>query len=148
MYGRISEHQFYSFPPKPATQTRHRIGEAALGAAGLNQQPGQHLPQAMHVPSRIRQKTMIRVVGPRACRIGKRKHAGDGSPPCTQHPAGYQPNENVGSRGRKNRKKLLKKFRPCRNIRIHIDLPVFFLFPRKTSDGRYVFVDKPLKSAA
>ena len=28
MYGRISEHQFYSFPPKPATQTRHRIGEA------------------------------------------------------------------------------------------------------------------------
>jgi hypothetical protein len=43
-----------------------------------------------------------------------------------RNPAGYQPNENVGSRGRKNRKKLLKKFRPC----------------------RYVFVDKPLKSAA
>jgi len=59
MYGRISEHQFYSFPPKPATQTRHRIGEAALGAAGLNQQPGQHLPQTGQIPSRIRQKTMM-----------------------------------------------------------------------------------------
>jgi len=126
----------------------HGQDKGSLAAKRLNQKRGQPLPQAMHLPSRIRQEPMIGIVGSKPQRIGKWKHAGDGSPPCAQHPAGYQPNENVGSRGRKNREKLLKKFRPCRNIRIHIDLPVFFLFPIKTSDGRYGFVHKPLKSAA
>jgi hypothetical protein len=87
-------------------------------------------------------------VGSNPRRIGKGKHAGDGSPPCAQHPAGHQPNENVGSRSGKNREKLLKKFRPCRRNNVHIDLPVLILNPIKTSDGRYVFVDKPLKLTA
>jgi hypothetical protein len=147
MYGRISEHQFYSFPPKPATRARHCIGEAALGAAGLNQQAGQNLPQTTQISSPIRQGPMIGVVSLKSGRIGKREHAGYGSTRRAQYPAGHQPGENRGPWNRKNREKLLKKFRPCRNICIHIDLPVFSSFPIKTSDGRYVFVDKPLKAA-
>lgn len=41
MYGRISEQIFYSFPPKPATQTRHRIGKTGtrfLNVPGLHEE--------------------------------------------------------------------------------------------------------------
>jgi len=126
----------------------HGQREESPGATGVNQPPGQNLPQTSQIPSPVRQEPMIGVVSPRACRIGKRKHAGHGSTRRAQNPTGHQPGENRGPRNRKNREKLLKKFRPRRSNIMHIDFPVFFLFPIKISDGRYVFVDKPLKSAA
>ena len=126
----------------------HGQDKGSLAAKRLNQKRGQPLPQAMHLPSRIRQEPMIGIVGSKPQRIGKWKHAGDGSPPCAQHPAGHQPNENVGSQGSKNRKKLLKKlkFRPCRRNNVHIDPPVLILNPIKTSDGRYGFGICPSRS--
>ncbi len=72
--------------------------------------------------------------------IGKWKDAGDRSAARAQNPSGGQMRENVGPWNRKNRKKLLNDVRPCRNISVHIDLPVLILNPIKTSVGRYVFV--------
>jgi len=118
------------------------------GAKCLNLQPGHNLPQGMQASSPIQQEPMIGIVSPIAPRIGKRDHDGDGSTRRTQHPASHQPGENGCPRSRKNREKLLKKVRPCRSIHIHFDQPVFSLNPIKTSAGRYVFDNKPLKYVA
>ncbi len=83
-----------------------------------------------------------------AHRIGKRQDAGNGSAGSAQYPAGHQGEENLATGLGKHLKKLAKKFRPCRRYSMHIDLPVLIVSPIKTSDGRYVFVYKPLKYVA
>ena len=91
---------------------------------------------------------MISVVSVLKARICERDYTGYGSLSRAQNPAGYEPGKNICPGSRKNREKLLNKFRPCRNNNVHIDLLVLILNPIKTSAGRYVFVDKPLKSVA
>lgn len=88
---------------------------------------------------------MIGVVSILARRIGKREHAGDSSAGSAQYPVGHQAEKNFGTWFGENLEKLAKKFRPCRRYTVHIDLPVLILNPIKTSDGRYVLVEKPLK---
>ena len=110
-----------------------------VATKAFDQHQGQYLPQAADVPSRIRKKAMIGIVSTLTQRIGKWQHAGDGSPRRAQNPAGHQPNENLGTRSRENWKKLLKKFRPCRNNCMHIDLPVLIVKSNKDIGGSICF---------
>jgi hypothetical protein len=123
-------------------------GYYALGAKPGNQNQGQCLPQLTDGPSCIWKEPMIGVVSMLARRTGKREHAGDSSAGSAQYPTGHQAEKNVGARLGKHLEKLAKKFRPCRRYSVHIDLPVLILNPIKTSDGRYVLVDKPSKYVA
>ncbi|HCO93903.1 MAG TPA: hypothetical protein DIU00_08130 [Phycisphaerales bacterium] len=91
---------------------------------------------------------MIGIVSMLAHRIGKRQYACYGSAGGTQYPTGHQGEKNLATGLGKYLKKLAKKFRPCRRYSVHIDLHVLVLDPIKTSDGRYVFVYKPLKYVA
>ena len=91
---------------------------------------------------------MVGIVGVFAQRVGKGYHAGDRPARGAKDPAGDQLKKYPGAGNCEDRKKLLQKFRPCRKDSIHIDLRVFFLDPLKTSVGRYVFDDKPLKAVA
>jgi hypothetical protein len=83
-----------------------------------------------------------------ARRIGEWQNTSNGPSAGAQYPTGHQAQENLGAGLGENLEKLAKKFRPCRKYSVHIDLPVLILDPIKTSDGRYVFVDKPSKYAA
>ena len=91
---------------------------------------------------------MIGIVSTFACRIGERQDACDGSAASAQYPTGHQAQKDFGTRLGENPEKLAKKLWPCRKYTVHIDLPVLTLNPIKTSDGRYVLVDKPLKYVA
>jgi hypothetical protein len=123
-------------------------GNDSFPAECLDQKPSQRLPQTGHIPPGIGKETVVGGVSPKPRRIDKWEHAGDGSPCLAQHPACHQSSKNIGSRGGENRKKLLKKFRPCRCNCMHIDLPVLIVYPIKTSAGRYVFDKFPLKLVA
>jgi hypothetical protein len=87
-------------------------------------------------------------VGPLGLGIGKCQDAGDGSAASAKYPTGHQPEENLGPRFGKILEKLAKKFCPCRRYNVHIDLPVLIVNSIKTSDGRYVRIDKSLKLVA
>jgi len=91
---------------------------------------------------------VIGIVGTFGPRIGKRQDTGDGPAAGAKYPTGHQSQENLGPGLGEILEKLAKKLRPCRIYSVHIDLPVLIVNPIKTSDGRYVLVEKPLKYAA
>jgi hypothetical protein len=123
-------------------------GNSSCAIKDFDKHQSQDLPEFVDVPARIWKETVIGVVSTPKAWIGKWKDAGNGSSSRTQNPAGHQTRENLCTRSSKNWKKLLNYIRPCRSNCMHIGLPVLIFYPIKTSAGRYVFVDKPLKLAA
>jgi hypothetical protein len=113
-----------------------------------DQQNRQKSPQLAHCPGSIREKPVISIVSFPSRWVCEWQNAGDGMSCGAENPSGYQADKNLGCWRCKNREKLLKKLCPSRSSNVHIDLLVLILNPIKTSAGRYVFVDNPLKSVA
>lgn len=71
--------------------------------------------------------------------VAKGEHAADRAADGAQSPTAQPSAKKRSGWSRKNPKKLLKKFWPCRKYGIHIAHPVLLFCLIKTSAGRYVF---------
>jgi hypothetical protein len=115
----------------------------------LDQQNRQKSPQLAHCPGSIREKAMIRIVSFLSNWVCEWQDASDGVFCCAENPSGYKIEKNFCRGSREYWEKVLNYRLPCRsNNCIHANLPVLFLFPIKTSEGWYVYLDKSLRSAA
>jgi hypothetical protein len=114
-----------------------------------DQQNRQKSPQLAHYPRSIREKPMIGIVSFLSGWVCEWQNAGYGMSCGAENPSGYEIEKNFCRGNREYWEKVLNYRIPCRsNNCIHANLPVLFLFPIKTSEGWYVYIDKSLKSAA
>jgi len=114
-----------------------------------DQQNRQKSPQLAHCPASIREKPVISIVSFPSGWVCEWQNAGDGMFCGAENPSCCEIEKNLCRGNREYWEKVLNYRIPCRsNNCIHANLPVLFLFPIKTSEGWYVYVDKSLKSAA
>jgi hypothetical protein len=114
-----------------------------------DQQNSQKSVQLAHRPSGIWEEPVISIVRSLAVWVCEWQNAGDGMSCGTENPSGYEIEKNFCRWSRKCWEKVLNYRIPCRsNNCIHANLPVLSLFPIKTSEGWYAFVDKSLQLAA